>query len=149
MHSTDTALSAIPNLVDSELADIYLLPSMTRLHSAFNRPKTTTALARSNSEVADTNLKLKAGRSGLVMSLHIAFDSIQRLCAVLGYEDGRVEMWRINNREEWGKKSDSRLNEDARIWNKVYDAKGHNEAGKSPTPRAMYPLMCNSHGDGG
>ncbi len=108
------ALLAVPNLVNSELADIHHLPSMKRLHSSINGSFTQ---------------EIKSKRSGLIMSLHVAFLD-GRLAIVMGFEDGRVEMWTCSTAEEgWSKAWDGRMSEKRR-WKRVWEGKGHNEAGQ-------------------
>ena len=134
------ALLAVPNLVDSELVDIYLLPSRRRLHASINytpKPK---------GPIDEMSIKPDAGRTGLVMGIHLAFDSSGRLNCVMGFEDGRTEVWRCGSApvgptqatgtspselpEEWRRTWDARMSSGPRLWEKVYEAKGHNEAGE-------------------
>ena len=140
------ALLAVPNLVDSELVDIYLLPSRKRIHASLNfvnRPK----------ETVGNSVKPEEGRTGLIMGLHLGFDLENRLNCVMGFEDGRVEVWRcdvdprtesssastgpdespitlIKCEELWRRQWDGRMSTGPALWKKVYEAKGHNEAGK-------------------
>ncbi|ORX37077.1 WD40-repeat-containing domain protein [Kockovaella imperatae] len=122
----DVAVLALPNLVDSELADIYLLPSMSRLHAAFNMPP---QHADKSIKPAKTIIPAST-RSGLIMAIHIAYNEAEKLRVVLAYEDGRVEMWKLaDDEKDWRQASDARLNEaDDRAWIKVREFKGHNEA---------------------
>ena len=89
------------------------------------------------------------------MALHVGFDTGGNLCLILGYEDGRVEMWRISESGDgpdgltepaneispmpfWYRRTNSRLDPDGeRRWQKVYDGKGHNEAGTSASLEAL------------
>lgn len=136
------ALLAVPNLVDSELVDIYLLPSRRRLHASLNflkKPK----------EAVGDSARPGEGRTGLIMSLHLAFDGEGRLNCVMTFEDGRLEVWRCGpasaegspsipsgqvqcteGEEAWKTKWDGRMSTGTALWNKVYEAKGHNEAGQ-------------------
>lgn len=140
------ALLAVPNLLDTELADIYHLPSMRRLHAGVNTPK------------ANQKGKAKAGpadatRSGLIMSLHLRFLRLEaamasssskhgdreqgKLVLVLGYEDGRVDMWGMpvdtgsteGGEESWRAFSDGSGQVGKRGWEVMWSGKGHNEAG--------------------
>jgi hypothetical protein len=45
----------------------------------------------------------------------------------MGFEDGRVEKWALQERVHWQEVSDARMG--SSVWNKVYDTKKHNEAG--------------------
>jgi hypothetical protein len=81
------ALLAVPNLVDSELADIYHLPSMRRLHAGVNVPKQDAAGSEGVKGKGKGKAKAVDGagdgdedevhpegtRSGLIMSLHLGF----------------------------------------------------------------------------
>lgn len=108
------ALLAVPNLVNSELADIYHLPSSKRLHSSLN--------------VSDVP-EIRGTRSGLIMSLHLSFRET-RLVLVMGFEDGRVELWTCPTGDKaWRGTWDGRLSEDRR-WTRLWEGKGHNEAGQ-------------------
>ena len=132
----------MPNLVDSELVDIYLLPARRRLHASINYTP------RPRAPVDEMSIKPDAGRTGLVMGIHLAFDPVGRLTCVMGFEDGRIEVWRCGSAigrpaqateetssklvpEEWRHTWDARMSSGPRLWEKVYEAKGHNEAGKS------------------
>jgi hypothetical protein len=99
-------------------ADIYHLPSFKRLHSSFNYvPGIKTPGASSS-------------RTGLIMSIHscIASDSSgSQIKVAMGFEDGRVEVWALQERVDWQEVSDARMG--SSVWNKVYDTKKHNEAG--------------------
>jgi hypothetical protein len=122
------ALLAVPNLIDSGLADIYHLPSMRRLHSSVNASLATSSTSR------PAKVDPKGARSGLIMSLHLRFlDS--RLALAMGLEDGRVELWTCALKDGWEGSWDSRLSEERR-WKKVSEGKGHNEAGQSITPES-------------
>ncbi|KLT41413.1 WD40 repeat-like protein [Cutaneotrichosporon oleaginosum] len=126
----ETALMAVPNLTDSELIDIYALPSLDRVGAAVN------FLPRAKD----------GPRSGLVMSLHLAVlphtapreaegkgkgkaRTEDQLALVAAYEDGRVELWScplaalLERRAEW----DGRKMAD-KLWSRVWEGKAHNEA---------------------
>lgn len=130
------ALLAVPNLVDSELVDIYLLPSKARLHASIN-------LLPKPPQKGESSLKAAASRTGLVMAIHLGFDDVQRLNCVIGYEDGRVELWRCGaetqhrdqaseeSQTAWRRTWDARMSSGPPLWNKVWEAKGHNEASES------------------
>jgi hypothetical protein len=129
------ALLAVPNLLDSELADVYHLPSMKRLHAAINT-------SESISSGATISTDLEGMRSGLMMSLHLGFlattgrDELSRLGLAIGFEDGRVELWVCTSagsseeNESWRLFSDGRGAVGPRRWGILGRGKGHNEAGK-------------------
>ena len=128
------ALLAVPNLVDSELADIYTVPSFSRLHASVNLPP----VDKGKKPALNGN----TGRTGLIMAMRLGFEPKGHLSLLLAYEDGRVEVWRArgngspgiqgeSSTPEWWKRSDARLDESGeRIWRKAWEAKGHNEASK-------------------
>ncbi|WWD18782.1 hypothetical protein CI109_103237 [Kwoniella shandongensis] len=114
------AIMAVPSLTDSELIDIYHIPSLRRIHASVNlTPKTQEQIAASSSDPT---------RSGLVMSLHIVYlpDS-SRLALAAGYEDGRVELFAAPlsaTSTNW----DARMSSGPKVWERLWVEKGHNEA---------------------
>jgi len=113
------ALLAVPSLIDSELADIYHLPSMKRMHSSINAPFGST----------QGTLDPKGKRTGLIMSLHLRFLDV-RLFLAMGFEDGRVELWTCSTEGEgWDYTWDGRISEERR-WKRAWEGKKHNEAGQ-------------------
>lgn len=117
---------AVPNLVDSELVDIYHLPSLKRIHASINLP--------------DKPIKDVHGneRTGLVMSLHLGFIDKNRLRLVAAFEDGRVDVWGCEEdssrsdgwQRPWEQTWDRRLSPEIKLWHSLWEAKGHNEAGE-------------------
>ncbi|BEI84198.1 hypothetical protein CcaverHIS002_0408020 [Cutaneotrichosporon cavernicola] len=110
----EEALMALPNLSDSELIDIYAVPSLDRIGAAVNFVP-----------------RAKDGRTGLVMALHIAVlpGEEERIALLAAYEDGRVELWTCSltallaRPKEW----DGRKAADG-LWTRVWEGKAHNEA---------------------
>ncbi|RXK36271.1 hypothetical protein M231_06475 [Tremella mesenterica] len=107
----------VPNITNSELADMYHLPSLRRIYGAINYHPISSSDENQN-------------RTGLIMSLHLhLFTSTSihngNLALALGYEDGKIEVWYCFNpdpKERWdGKLSEGR-------WKMVYCEKGHNES---------------------
>ena len=107
---------------------------MRRLHAAVN-----TASIKGKGKGKDVEEK----RTGLIMSMHIGYLPSQRqeegwekVGLVMGYEDGRVEMWGVPSEDggsdRWKTFSDGSGQVGQRVWEKMWDATGHNEAGKSP-----------------
>lgn len=127
------ALIAVPGILDSEIADIYHLPSMKRLHTSINyKPK-----GKNLPYQDETSGKPAEGRTGLIMALHLGFDD-EQLKLVMGFEDGREEVWQLQGRrgagttmagDLWTQPSEGRM-EETKAWSKIWDAKGHNEASK-------------------
>ncbi|WVR06632.1 hypothetical protein IAU60_003664 [Kwoniella sp. DSM 27419] len=115
------AILAVPSLMDSELVDLYHLPSLRRLHASVNYlPKITSAKEGSPSA--------QATRSGLVMSLHLrARPGIGRLTLSIGYEDGRVELFR-STLASLTEPYDSKLSRRENPWQLAWSFNGHNEA---------------------
>ena len=63
------------------------------------------------------------------MSLHLACLPT-RLVLVMGFEDGRVEVWDCSTQDtDWRRAWDGRVTEGPRVWERVWEGKGHNEAG--------------------
>ncbi|KAF9223833.1 WD40 repeat-like protein [Gyrodon lividus] len=90
-----TALIAVPNLVESSLADVWTLPDRTRLHAAIGDPQDTAATSFSD------------GRAqiliGIIMSMHLYYVPLSSPCTskapqelrlVCAYEDGGVVLRR-------------------------------------------------------
>lgn len=108
----DGALMALPNLVDSELIDLYAMPSGKRLHSKVNFV----------AEAKGSNT-----RSGLVMAVALQLIG-ERLALVAGYEDGRVEVWtcEVSSLDQlWDGKTSA-----PGPWKRLWTGKAHNEAGE-------------------
>lgn len=132
---------AVPNLLDSELADIYHLPSLKRLHAALNTPSA--KKDKGKGKEIDHSNGTQNVRSGLIMSLHLRFlpdstsaDGIvmdSKLGLILGYEDGRVDIWVCDpdgeEKERWRIFSDGSGKVGNRAWELVWTGKGHNESG--------------------
>ena len=112
-----------PNLVDTELADIYHLPTFRRIHSSINA-----SLVPLDAMTKPRPAEPGATRSGLIMSLHL--DSMKDgLALVMGFEDGRLELWTCPT-ENLDKNWDGRVSGE-RLWIKRWAGTGHNEAGQS------------------
>lgn len=88
------AVMAVPSLADSELVDIYHIPSFQRLHASIN--------FSSKPPQVPSNVDLPgASRTGLVMSLHLfhapinlsAGEEERNLGLAIAYEDGRLELF--------------------------------------------------------
>ncbi|CAD6563594.1 MAG: ASTRA complex subunit [Tremellales sp. Tagirdzhanova-0007] len=121
------AFLALPNLVNSELADIYHLPSMKRIHSSINALPVSTNLPVQLTATDPMSVKPKGDRSGLIMSLHLSIQA-SKVALVMGFEDGRVEVWTcLLSDHDWDETWDGRFS-DERMWQKVWGGKGHNEA---------------------
>ncbi|KIR58390.1 WD-repeat protein [Cryptococcus bacillisporus CA1873] len=89
------AVMAVPSLVDSELVDIYHIPSLKRLHASINFSSKPPPQTPTNVDLPGTS------RTGLIMSLHLFHPPPTSFCAdgeerslglVIAYEDGRVEL---------------------------------------------------------
>lgn len=106
------ALMALPNLVDSELIDVYAMPSGKRLHSKVN--------FQAKAAKGDT-------RSGLVMAVALQMIG-ERLALVAGYEDGRLEVWACDAAaldKLWDGKTSA-----PGPWQRLWTGKAHKEAGE-------------------
>ena len=175
LHSRETerpetqaeALLAVPNLLDSELCDIYHLPSLRRLHAGINTPPPPSTSSGNTGVSVGAEGKNK-DRTGLIMALHLGYLPTQvqeteweRVGAVMSFEDGRVEMWGIPRLEivddgngrgtgegitgglrgtgRLGMFSDGSGKVGKRVWERMYEVKGHNEAGTSIYPHHLNP----------
>ncbi|KIM67180.1 hypothetical protein SCLCIDRAFT_1210681 [Scleroderma citrinum Foug A] len=90
-----TVLLAVPNLVESSLADIWTLPSMQRLHAAVGDPQNTSSTVFSDGR--------SGTKTGIIMAMHLFYAlqifpststaprELRLLCA---YEDGGVTLRR-------------------------------------------------------
>lgn len=103
---------------------------MRRLHAAVN-----TSSSKGKGKGKDE------GRTGLIMSMHLGRlpmltqkQGWEKVGLVLGFEDGRVEMWGIpleEGSERWKSFSDGSAQVGKRVWERMWETKGHNEAGRS------------------
>ncbi|KAK8858888.1 hypothetical protein IAR55_003119 [Kwoniella newhampshirensis] len=117
------AIMAVPSLTDSELIDIYHVPSLRRIHASVNM------LSRGQQHVAaSSTAQSDPTRSGLVMSLHVTYlHQSSRLALAAGYEDGRVELFATPSsslHRNW----DARMSTGPPVWDRLWVGKGHNEA---------------------
>ncbi|KAG2130863.1 WD40-repeat-containing domain protein [Suillus clintonianus] len=90
-ESKQEGLLAVPNLVESALADIWSLPSRQRLHAAIGDPLDTSATAFSDGR--------SGSKSGIIMSIHLFYapasapsssTSAKELRLLCSYENGGV-----------------------------------------------------------
>ncbi|KAH9994758.1 WD-40 repeat-containing protein [Russula vinacea] len=92
------ALVAVPNLVESSLADIWALPSMERIHAAIGKGSSDTAT------IFGSDGRGAKNSSGIIMSLHLLTASggatriaDRALSLITSYENGSVKLWRYRN----------------------------------------------------
>ncbi|KAF8834310.1 WD40 repeat-like protein [Paxillus ammoniavirescens] len=90
-NSEGTALIAVPNLVESALADVWMLPDRTRLHAAIGDPQDTSATNFSDGR--------SGSKMGIIMSMHLYYAPLsspstskaqRELRLLCAYEDGGV-----------------------------------------------------------
>jgi len=62
----------------------------------------------------------------------------------IGYEDGRVEVWVLQEGKSWRDPSDARTGSSP--WEKVYEGKKHNEASKFEFPQDWKLIGSNGNG---
>ncbi|KAF9496799.1 WD-40 repeat-containing protein [Pleurotus eryngii] len=113
-------LIALPNLAESSLADVWVLPSCQRVHAAIGKPPTQGTMADGR------------GAAGLIMSMHLFFtevasaeatsstakmDELRLLCA---YENGSVTLRRYAD-------STTSYSIEGRGWDVIWNAKLHAE----------------------
>ncbi|KAJ1308077.1 hypothetical protein OPQ81_002142 [Rhizoctonia solani] len=108
------ALLALPNLIESELIDIWELPEKSRLHAAIGTIKGAPPRKPFSDEGRDIY------KTGIVMSLHVSqTETYIRILA--GYESGTVTLWTRPL-------SSSPRSIEGNGWNKVWSVKNHLEA---------------------
>ncbi|KAF8704698.1 WD40 repeat-like protein, partial [Rhizoctonia solani] len=108
------ALLGLPNLIESELVDIWDLPEKTRLHAAIGTIKGVPPRTPFSDEGRDIY------KTGVVMSLHVSqTESYMRV--LVGYESGNVTLW-------IRRLSDSSRSIEGNGWNSVWNVKNHLEA---------------------
>ncbi|KIK95219.1 hypothetical protein PAXRUDRAFT_827218 [Paxillus rubicundulus Ve08.2h10] len=100
IDSEGTALIAIPNLVESALADVWMLPDRTRLHAAIGDPQDTSITNFSDGR--------SGSKMGIIMSMHLYYASLvspstskaqRELRLLCAYEDGGVVLRRRTTSE--------------------------------------------------
>lgn len=120
--STQEGLLAVPNLVESALADIWSLPSRQRLHAAIGDPLDTSATAFSDGR--------SGSKSGIIMSIHLFYSassapssstSARELRLLCAYEDGSVVLRQRNAPE-------NKQTVEGRGWEVVWKSKLHVES---------------------
>ncbi|WWC88338.1 uncharacterized protein L201_003248 [Kwoniella dendrophila CBS 6074] len=115
------ALLAVPSLMDSELVDIYHLPSRRRIHASVNYSPKPNSITKDSVIPEET-------RSGLVMSIHLRqIPSSPQITLSMGYEDGRVELF-ISTIDSISEVYDARMLKSPNPWKLLWKGKGHNEA---------------------
>ncbi|KAF8751651.1 WD40 repeat-like protein [Rhizoctonia solani] len=80
------ALLGLPNLIESELVDIWDLPGKTRLHAAIGTIKGAPPRTPFSDEGRDIY------KTGIVMSLHVSQTELY-MRVLVGYESGNVTLW--------------------------------------------------------
>ncbi|KAL5526418.1 ASA1_1 [Sanghuangporus sanghuang] len=86
--SDELALVAVPNLIESSLADIWELPSCSRLHAAIGKPEAPEIGMKSWQIDRDGRGNAK---TGILMSLHLFMKS-EKLHLLSAYESGEVAL---------------------------------------------------------
>ncbi|KAI9568290.1 WD40-repeat-containing domain protein [Boletus coccyginus] len=117
-----TALIAVPNLVESALADIWTLPNRTRLHAAIGDKEDTSATQFSDGR--------SGNKSGIIMSMHVYYSPLtspstsraqRELRLLCGYEDGGVVLRRCTTPE-------GRQTVEGKGWEVVWKSRLHVES---------------------
>ncbi|KAL5525622.1 hypothetical protein ACEPAG_6958 [Sanghuangporus baumii] len=83
-----SALVAVPNLIESSLADVWELPSCSRLHAAIGKPEAPEIGMKSWQVDSDGRSNAK---TGILMSLHLFMKS-EKLHLLAAYESGEVAL---------------------------------------------------------
>ncbi|KAG8747319.1 ASTRA complex subunit [Ceratobasidium sp. 414] len=108
------ALLALPNLVESELIDVWDIPSATRLHAGIGTIKG----AAPRKPFSDEGRGIY--EAGIAMSLHIS-QTPTHLRVLAAYESGAVSLWTRA-------RSDPHMSVEGQGWNLAWSAKHHLEA---------------------
>ncbi|KAG9086569.1 ASTRA complex subunit [Ceratobasidium sp. 370] len=108
------ALLALPNLVESELIDVWDIPSATRLHAGIGTIKGAAPRKPFSDEGRDVY------KTGTVMSLHIS-QTPTHLRVLAAYESGTVSLWTRAL-------SDPRTSVEGQGWHLAWSVKHHLEA---------------------
>ncbi|KAG8711113.1 ASTRA complex subunit [Ceratobasidium sp. 394] len=108
------ALLALPNLVESELIDVWEIPSATRLHAGIGTIKGATPRRPFSDDGRDVY------KTGIVMSLHVSQTSTH-LRVLAAYESGAVSFWTHAL-------SDPHTSVEGQGWNLAWSVKHHLEA---------------------
>ncbi|KAG2145279.1 WD40-repeat-containing domain protein [Suillus bovinus] len=115
-------LLAVPNLVESALADVWSLPSRQRLHAAIGDPLDTSATAFSDGR--------SGSKSGIIMSMHLFYSALSapssststsELRLLCAYEDGSVVLRKRTAPE-------NKQTVEGRGWEVVWKSKLHVES---------------------
>ncbi|KIJ67111.1 hypothetical protein HYDPIDRAFT_109119 [Hydnomerulius pinastri MD-312] len=121
-ESEIAALIAVPNLVESSLADVWMLPDRKRLHAAIGDPKDTSATSFSDGR--------SGSKAGIIMSMYLYYapltlpstSSAQRdLRLLCSYEDGGVVLRRRTTPE-------NTQTVEGRGWEVIWKSKVHVES---------------------
>ncbi|KAG8743216.1 ASTRA complex subunit [Ceratobasidium sp. 428] len=112
--SRGKALLALPNLVESELIDIWEIPSTTRLHAGIG----TIEGAAPRKPFSDEGRDIY--KTGIMMSVHISQTSTH-LRVLAAYESGTVTLWTRAL-------SDPPMSVEGQGWNPTWSVKHHLEA---------------------
>ncbi|KAH9168819.1 WD40 repeat-like protein [Lactarius sanguifluus] len=100
LHDGGEALVAVPNLVESSLADIWVLPSMERIHAAIGKGSLDVPT------IPGSDGRGVKNPTGIIMSMHLlpapgATDgtpnSHRALSLISSYESGSVKLWKYRN----------------------------------------------------
>ncbi|KAI0303688.1 WD40 repeat-like protein [Multifurca ochricompacta] len=122
------ALIAVPNLIESSLADIWTLPSMERVHAAIGKGRLDGPV------IPGTDGRAVKNPTGIIMSMHLfptpygarrisdtASNSHRALSLICSYENGSVKLWQYQNIEK--ERSIEGIG-----WNCVWSFKLHGES---------------------
>jgi hypothetical protein len=72
-------------------------------------------------------------------------NGVEGIKVAMGYEDGRVEVWALQDGLDWRSPTDARTGQSS--WDRLYEGKKHNEAGMSSF-RCRPPELMSSYGNG-
>ncbi|KAL5486154.1 ASA1_1 [Sanghuangporus weigelae] len=115
--ASESALVAVPNLIESSLADIWELPSCSRLHAAIGKPEAPEIGMKSWQIDSDGRDNAK---TGILMSLHLFMKS-EKLHLLSAYESGEVAL-----RQCIAEIAEKTI--EGRGWECLWKSKQHNES---------------------
>ncbi|EKM58244.1 uncharacterized protein PHACADRAFT_182611 [Phanerochaete carnosa HHB-10118-sp] len=138
-ESGPVALLAVPNLIESALADVWELPAQKRLHAAIGKS--------GSAQLSDSDGREPINPIGIIMSMHLfngppSDESSKRQLRLLcGYENGSVTL-RGYRHGEWRKPSVEGID-----WDTLWSVKLHVESVMAMTVNRMNTLALSVSAD--
>ncbi|TFK49603.1 WD-40 repeat-containing protein [Heliocybe sulcata] len=95
-----SALIALPNLVESSLADAWTLPSRQRLHAAIGKSEWSEQPAADGRAGSTRGMPFLHTHLWIIMSMHLFQSADAELRILMGYEDGSVSLSRYARKDK-------------------------------------------------